>query len=147
MKNLNFLYSLLFLIAFSISGNFAFAGDTSVSTLGAGGYDLVSYQNEKPEKGSGFHQSVYKGVTYIFANEENKKKFDEVPHKYLPAYGGYCAYGASVGRKFVASPEVWKIVDGTLYFNLDEKIQKKWEEDLQGNIAKADELWPTIKNK
>jgi hypothetical protein len=46
------------------------------------------------------------------------------PEKYVPAYGGYCAFGISVGKKFIGDPEVWRIVDGRLYLNLDTGIQK-----------------------
>lgn len=54
--------------------------------------------------------------------------FEVNPQKYLPAYGGYCAYGLGVGKKFVADPEVWKIVDGKLYLNLDKGIQQEMGE-------------------
>ena len=50
-------------------------------------------------------------------------------------------------KKFVADPEVWKVVDGTLYLNLDEGIQGKWNEDIPGFIKKADDNWKTIKDK
>jgi hypothetical protein len=33
-------------------------------------------------------------------------------------------------KKFVVDPEAWKIVDGTLYLNLDKDIQRKWEKDI-----------------
>jgi hypothetical protein len=46
----------------------------------------------------------------------------------------------AVGKKFVAAPEVWKIVEGTLYLNLDKAIQSKWNEDIPGYIKKADAI-------
>jgi hypothetical protein len=52
-----------------------------------------------------------------------------------------------VGKKFVADPEVWKIVEGTLYLNLDKAIQSKWNEDIPGYIKKADANWPKIMGK
>ncbi|MEQ9617696.1 MAG: YHS domain-containing (seleno)protein, partial [Deltaproteobacteria bacterium] len=112
------------------------------------GYDLVSYHTEgKPVRGDGNNLVVYEGVTYLFANEENKNAFEKNPEKYLPAYGGWCAFGVSVNKKFVGDPEVWKIVDGKLYLNLDRNIQKMWFEDIPGNIAKADKNWEQIKDK
>ena len=126
----------------------SFAAGTQYSTTGVLGYDLVSYHTEgKAVRGDGNNLVVVDGVTYLFANEENKNAFDKDPEKYLPAYGGYCAFGVSVGKKFVGDPEVWKIVDGTLYLNLDRSIQKKWFEDIPGNIVKADQNWPQIKDK
>ena len=41
----------------------------------------------------------------------------------LPAYGGFCAYGVALGKKFDDDPRYWKIVDGKLYLNLDGDIQ------------------------
>jgi len=146
MKRQNFIFILLLLVALSISSLTANAGDSSVSTVGAGGYDLITYHTGSPQPGTGFNKSVHNGVTYIFVNEENKNSFEKNPDKYLPAYGGYCAYGVAVGQKFVASPQVWKVKDGVLYFNLDKNIQAKWEEDLNGNINKADTNWKNIKN-
>jgi hypothetical protein len=117
------------------------------SLVGAQGYDLVSYQNGKPQKGNGYNLAEYQNVRYVFVSEENKKAFEADPAKYIPAFGGYCAYGVSVGKKFVADAEVWKIVDGILYLNLDTEIQKLWEKDVPGNIKKANSKWKEIENK
>ena len=98
-------------------------------------------------RGSGYQVSVFEGVTYAFASEEHKEMFEANPEKYVPAYGGYCAYGVAVGKKFVTDPEVWRIVDGTLYLNLDREIQRTWEKDVPGYIKKADANWSDIKDK
>jgi hypothetical protein len=121
---------------------------TEVSTTGVLGYDLVSYHTgDKPVRGDGKNVSVLDGTTYLFASEENKKAFEKDPERYLPAYGGYCAFGVAINKKFIGDPEVWKIVDGTLYLNLDENIQANWNQDIQGNITKADWNWTGIKDK
>ena len=86
------------------------------------------------------------GVTYLFASEDNKKKFEANPQKYIPAYGGYCAFGVTEGKKFATDPEAWKIVDGKLYLNLDKDAQAEWGKDVPGNIRKADSIWPRIKD-
>ncbi len=126
----------------------AFASDVAVSTPGLSGYDPVAYFTEgKAIRGSGFHVTVRNGVTYAFASKEHKAQFDRNPEAYLPAYGGYCAYGVAVAKKFVADPEVWKIVGGKLYLNLDKDIQQKWEKDIPGFISKAEKNWPEIKDK
>ena len=70
--------------------------------------------------------------------------FERKPDKYLPAFGGYCAYGVAVGKTFVGDPDVWEIVDGQLYVNLDNKIKGLWIEDVAGNIKKANNNWPRI---
>lgn len=136
------------MLAFGLAAGAAQAADVAYSTPGLGGYDPVAYFTEaKPARGSGYHVAVHDGVTYAFVNEAHKKMFMGNPQRYLPAYGGYCAYGAALGKKFVANPEVWKIVDGKLYLNLDKDIQTKWEKDIPGHIKKADTNWSAIKDK
>jgi len=126
----------------------AFAQDYTHSTPGVSGYDVVAYFTDgKPMRGSGYHVAEHDGVTYAFTSEEHQKLFVANPTKYLPAYGGYCAYGVAVGKKFVIDPEAWKIVDGRLYLNLDKKIQSKWEQDIPGYIKKAEINWIKIKDK
>jgi len=121
---------------------------TQKSIVGVQGYDLVSYRsNEKPLRGNGNHIVEHGGITYLFINKKNQEMFASNPHKYLPAYGGHCAYGVAVGKKFVGDPDVWKIVDDQLYLNLDTKIQGIWNKDIQGNIQKAESQWNNIKDK
>ena len=117
-----------------------------VSEVGAGGYDLISFYEGDPQRGSGFHQSEHEGVTYLFSNEDNLKRFETNPEKYLPKYGGYCAMGVAMGKKLPGNPEVWKIKDGDLYFNVDENIQKKWQQNLDKNIEAADQKWQNMKS-
>lgn len=136
------------LVLFAMAAPAAFAGDTTHSIVGVQGYDLVSYHhNARPHRGTGNHVATYQGVNYLFSSAENKALFEKSPEKYLPAYGGYCAFGVSVGKKFIADPEIWEIVDGKLYLNLDNKIKALWVKDIPGNIAKANTNWKTIKNK
>src|SRR5262245_27046538 len=112
------------------------------------GYDPVAYFTDgKPMRGSGYHVSVYDGVTYGFTSNEHKKMFEANPQKYVPAYGGYCAYGVMKGKKFLIDPEAWTIVDGVLYLNLDKDTQTKWQKDIPGYIKKADANWLKIKDK
>lgn len=148
MNRIKSLILTVFVVAVSFWAADSFAAGVETSTTGVLGYDLVSYHTEgKPVRGDGNNLVVVDGVTYLFANEENKKAFEKNPERYLPAYGGYCAFGVSVNKKFVGDPEVWKIVDGKLYLNLDRNIQKMWFEDIPGNIVKADQNWPGIKDK
>lgn len=137
------------LIVWAGFASIAFAiANTAVSTTGVQGYDLVSYHSSNgPVQGSGHHVSEHNGVTYLFASKKNKQAFDQNPQQYLPAYGGYCAYGVSVGKKFIGDPNVWKIVEGTLYLNLDRDIQKEWSKDIPGRIQTANEKWKEIKDK
>ena len=139
---------LVALVAFFSLSTAAVAGEYNHSTPAVQGYDVVSYQNAKrPVRGNGHFTSNYKGATYQFSSEANLKTFERNPEKYVPAYGGFCAFGASVGKKFIGDPEVWRVVDGTLYLNLDNNIQAEWLKDVPGRIKAADNNWKTIKDK
>lgn len=147
MKVFNTLLSAAALLV-SVVATPAFATDVTNSTPGISGYDPVAYFTEgKPMKGSGYHVAEYQGVTYAFASNDHKDMFKDNPGKYIPAYGGYCAYGVAVGKKFVSDPEAWKVVDGTLYLNLDKEIQSKWLQDVPGYITKSEANWKEIKDK
>lgn len=116
--------------------------------LAAHGFDVVAYHTVgKPVQGAAKFAAKHGGATYRFATEENLQAFKANPAKYEPAYGGYCAYGVSVNAKFDGDPRVWKIVNGTLYLNLDPEIQKAFEKDVSGAINKANANWPKIKDK
>ncbi len=76
------------------------AADFTSSTTGVNGYDLVSYHDSKrPIRGNGHFVAEHNGVTYLFANEENHETFQADPDRYLPSYGGFCAFGVSVSKK------------------------------------------------
>ncbi len=126
----------------------AIASEYTHSTPAVQGYDVVSYHTGKrPLRGNGNYVSSYDGATYQFSSKGNLEIFENNPDKYVPAYGGYCAFGVSVGKKFIGDPEVWRVVDGTLYLNLDAGIQSEWLKDVPGRIEAADTKWKKIKNK
>ena len=139
--------SLIALLAIALPA-YAATSHTATSTTGVSGYDLVSYHTgEKPLRGNGNHLAEHNGVTYLFVNAENQRAFEADPDKFVPAFGGYCAFGVAVNKKFVGDPDVWKVVDGRLYLNLDTKIQGMWLEDIPGHIKTANANWRTIRNK
>ena len=109
------------------------------------GYDAVAYiQDGTAVRGKADHSTLHDGAVYRFASAGHKAAFERDPARYLPAYGGFCAFGVSVGAKFDGDPEVFRVVDGRLYLNLNSEIQQKWEGDIKGNIKKADRNWKKI---
>ena len=113
--------------------------------LAVHGYDVVAYFKQgRPVKGSAKFAAVHGEGTYRFATAANRDAFKAAPAKYAPAYGGYCAYGVSVGAKFDGDPRQWKIVDGRLYLNLDAQIASLFAKDVPGAIAKAEVNWRKI---
>ncbi len=117
--------------------------------LAISGYDPVSYFQEKgPEEGSRSITAQYQGATYRFISESNKRLFIKEPQKYVPEYGGWCAYamGAS-GDKVKVDPETFKIVDDKLllFYNFwGNNTLKPWNEDENALKQKADQFWGNI---
>ncbi len=148
MLRLKYYSIALIALLLAVTSQTALAAGADDATVAVYGYDVVSYHTDQgPMRGSGHFVSEHDGVTYLFASEQNKERFDQNPEKYVPAYGGYCAFGVSVGKKFYSDPLAWRIVDGKLYLNLDAGIQEKWLKDVPGHIKKAEANWPKIKDK
>lgn len=113
------------------------------------GYDVTSYFNGTPLKGTKQFSVTYDGAEFYFANEKNKKAFQANPNKYMPQYGGYCAYAVGLkSQKIKIDPETFEIRDGKLYLfynswgtNTLDLWNKKGAEQLQ---LKADENWKSI---
>ena len=108
------------------------------------GYDAVSYFENDPVPGTYAFSYNYGEATWRFASAENRKKFAREPEKYLPQFGGYCAKAVSENDTADIDPLAYRIIHGKLYLNYDAKIQKLWERDIPGRIAKAEKYWPTL---
>ena len=109
------------------------------------GYDPVAYFiQQKPVKGSEQFKYSWMGATWLFASAENRDKFATNPAEFAPQYGGYCSYAVSKGHTASIDPEAWRIVDGKLYLNYSKSVQKTWQQDVPGNIQKADQNWPRL---
>ena len=112
------------------------------------GYDPVAYFTEdKAVLGDAANSASHNGATYYFASADNKAAFEQDPDKYAPQYGGYCAMGTSLNKKFDVDPTQFAVIDDKLYVNLNDKVKQRWSEDIPGNIEKANANWPEIKDK
>ncbi len=107
------------------------------------GCDVVAYFKEgKPVKGSSAIATTYRGATYLFASAANKAEFEKDPAKYVPQYGGFCAYGVASG--VLADPEgpsAFLVYKGKLYICGNQGALKSFKSDLDSNIDKADKNW------
>ena len=133
-----------------ITGASAFAGvdtGTDGNDVILAGHDPVAYFTEnRPVKGSAQFTAAYNGAVYRFASAENRDTFQANPRKYAPVYGGYCAFGTSLGKKFQVDGKAFRVVDGRLYVNKNLEVYETWKKDIPGNIKKADGQWPGIRN-
>ncbi len=116
--------------------------------LAVHGFDVVAFfTKSKPVQGDANFAVVHNEATYRFSSEANLDAFKADPARYEPAFGGYCAYGVSVGAKFDGDPRYWKVIDGKLYLNLDANIQKAFLKDIPGALKKAEANWSKLADK
>lgn len=130
----------------------AWAGDVRQNLgpdgLALKGYDPVAYQTQNAAvPGSTDITAEHDGATYRFASAENRAAFMAAPAQYAPAFGGYCAMGVVFGRKIDIDPASFRIVDGALYLNVNPDVQARWQQDIPGNLTKANTKWPEIADK
>jgi YHS domain-containing protein len=113
--------------------------------LGIAGHDPVAYFTEtRAVAGQAEIASVHDGVTYRFASEANRTAFLADPARYLPQYGGYCAYGMARGYKAVVDPAAFTVAGGKLYLNYNHAIAAQWQRNRAREIERADAHWPTV---
>jgi YHS domain-containing protein len=118
------------------------------SKLALDGYDAVAYfKGGRPVKGSKEHAATWNGATWHFASAENKAAFEANPQAFAPQYGGYCAWAVSEGYTAKGDPNHWRLVDGKLYLNYNASVQRNWEKDIPGRVAKGDRNWPKVLGK
>ena len=127
----------------------AFAGavdkDLGADGLALEGYDPVAYFTRgEPVEGVAAYTATFDGATYRFASAEHLAAFEASPEQYAPAYGGYCAFGLAMGQKVGSDPEVWEIVDGQLYLNVNQSVQERWEANIPGFVATAGHNWDVV---
>jgi YHS domain-containing protein len=94
------------------------------------GYDPVAYfTTGKPTPGIAQFTTTYQGATYRFASAENRARFIAAPEKFVPQYGGYCAYAIALNQIADIDPDEWAIVN-----------DKHRRSSYAGGIAKLGQL-------
>ena len=121
--------------------------NTSAGELAIKGYDTVAYLTGTATKGSPQFAYRWNGAVWHFTTAKNRDRFAKAPEKYAPQFGGYCAWAISRGYTADVDPEVFRIVDGKLYLIYSKSVEMRWDQDVQGNIAKAEANWPAVLNK
>ena len=108
------------------------------------GYDVLSFVDKAPEKGTKLHASDYGGVTWWFTTEEHRRVFAAAPESFLPEYGGFCAYSVGRGVAASADPLVYAMIGGKLYLFFDPAAKTVWEQERSGSLTNADRNWPKL---
>ena len=146
MKLLFLAVTTLLISTAGFAQNFKANHNTDDSKIALLGYSSVSYLDLGiAQKGVKEYKATYEGLAYYFTSNDQKKTFEENPTKYLPQYGGYCAFGVSVGAKFRADPNKFVVKDGKYFlflYDLEVDAQQLWlASNHEKLVAKADGNW------
>ena len=109
------------------------------------GYDVVAYFNaKKPVKGLSEFSTRHAGAKWLFASNSNLVLFTANPEKYMPQYGGYCAYAVAKNSTASSKPQYFTVHEGKLYMNYSKSVYNKWLKDKSKYIEHADKNWPEL---
>jgi len=100
------------------------------------GFDPVALTQGTETKGKEELQATQGRYRYLFANVENKKKFEAAPGQYGIQFDGYCMkMGPLSGR---GSPERWLVADGRIYLFASESCRNTFKSDPAAFTDRAD---------
>ena len=113
--------------------------------LGVHGVDTVLLSTANAvAQGDAMQTIVHDGVAYYFASDITAARFKADPDRYLPQFGGFCAYAVALGRKLDGDPRFADIVDGKLYLFVNAAIFEKYLADKDNTLRKAEAKWAEI---
>jgi len=131
-------------VALFISATLAWGQDGQAAIV-LKGYDVVSYfQDGKATVGTPAFAQDWDDARYQFSSAHHRAAFAADPDHYMPQFSGFCAAGVSKGKKVVADPTVWKIVDGKLYVFYSVQARETADKDPT-LLTRSHENWKTLK--
>lgn len=128
------------------------ANNIDDSKIGLQGYSPVSYLDlGLAQRGSKQYKAVHGEIAYYFTSAKQKAKFERNPEKYLPQYGGFCAFGVYAGAKFRIDPNKFVVSNGKYYLFLnDVEVDAKqlWINEKESKLlATANKNWKSLRTK
>ncbi|WP_353778674.1 YHS domain-containing (seleno)protein [Winogradskyella sp. 3972H.M.0a.05] len=154
MKNIikTMLLVMTFITAITVEAQDKKANNIDNSNIALQGYSPVSYLDLGiAQKGLKQYKSEHNKIVYYFTSEDQKKAFDSNPNKYLPQYGGYCAFGVYAGAKFRPDPNKFIVENGKYFlflYNIELDAQQLWlaENNHKKLVATANKNWSKLKS-
>jgi hypothetical protein len=112
------------------------------------GYSPVSYFDGRAERGSALFAVEHDGITYHLTGADQVERFRRNPAKFVPAFGGWCAFGMAVKDKFPIDPTCYLIVEDRLYLFLRNELidaRELWKKGKQSELmSRANEHWKNV---
>lgn len=134
------------LLTLSISAVAQSGPVNSKKGLAVQGYDVVAYFSGEAVEGNENFQVERAGTVYYFSSAGNKAVFEASPERYLPQYGGYCAYAMAVkGNKVAINPKTFEVRGEKLYLFYNKGKNNTldfWLDQQPSELVKqADQHW------
>lgn len=153
MKTKKTIFSFVAFLAIAIHASAQIA-PVDENKVAIGGYDVVSYFSGEAKRGFESFSAENNGVTYYFHTKANRASFKKSPERYLPQFGGFCAWGVGAkSAKFPIDPESYDIKDGKLYLFFNAPFNGEQFNTILDWNARTTELqkaahsnWPSVKN-
>ncbi|WP_347922010.1 YHS domain-containing (seleno)protein [Pontimicrobium sp. SW4] len=126
------------------------ANNIDNSNIALQGYSPVSYLDLGiAQKGLKQYKSEYKKIAYYFTSAEQKATFEKNPERYVPQYGGFCAFGVYAGAKFRPDPNKFIVKDDEYFlylYNLELDAQQLWlgENNHAKLVSVANKNWSKL---
>ena len=122
------------------------------SRIGLQGYSPVSYVDAgNAELGSTEHHAEHDGIRYFFTNDAQRQAFEAAPDRYAPAFGGWCAFGMTVDKRFRINPHKFLVVDGKLLVflgDIETDARALWLQGEQSKLMEtATQNWTTFSSR
>lgn len=116
--------------------------DRRDARLMLGGHDPISYYRQaRPTPGRPDIRVEIDGVIYRFASESARAEFQRDPARWVPAFGGHCAYGMVHALPIPARADVFEILDGRLYLFSSERSRAWFLMEREVNLQLASRWW------
>ena len=117
------------------------------------GYDPVTYfTDNEAVRGVSSITATYEGATYSFTTEANRRLFLSSPSRYVPAYGGWCAWAVATGEGSLVpvNPRSFLIEEGRLFLFYDSWLadtRRSWLRGARSGLrSRGDKNWNRMRN-
>lgn len=109
------------------------------------GYDTTTYsKGGTPQYGDARYTVSWKGATWRFVTAEDAAAFQANPEAYAPQFGAYCTGALSQRIVVPADPTIWRIHKGKLYMFAARAGGKRFDQDPDAMISKAQAYWDSL---
>ena len=134
--------AIVLLVPMSMAGSSPNPVNVGSDKVAIKGYDTVAYfTNGQPTRGSSEFVFTWNGARWQFASAAHRDMFAANPERYAPQFGQFCSMGLALGKRAIADPEVWKIVDDKLYLYFSRGARDKFQQDAPKNLKEAEANW------